>query len=36
MNIFNVGKSKAKLINPEQIKVKFKDVAGLDEAKLEI
>lgn len=36
-NIFNVGKSKAKLFNQEtDIKVKFKDVAGCDEAKEEI
>lgn len=35
--IFNVGKSKAKLFNQEtDIKVKFKDVAGMEEAKLEI
>lgn len=35
--IFNVGKSKAKLFNQEtDIKVNFKDVAGMDEAKLEI
>lgn len=35
--IFNVGKSKAKLFNQEKdIKVKFKDVAGCDEAKEEI
>jgi AFG3 family protein len=36
-NIFSVGKSKAKLFNQEtDIKVKFKDVAGCDEAKEEI
>ena len=36
-NIFNVGKSKAKLYNSETaVKVKFKDVAGMDEAKEEI
>ncbi|KAG0372761.1 AAA ATPase afg3 [Mortierella sp. AD032] len=35
--IFGVGKSKAKLFNQEtDISVKFKDVAGMDEAKLEI
>ncbi|KAF9982632.1 AAA ATPase afg3 [Mortierella antarctica] len=35
--IFGVGKSKAKLFNQEtDIAVKFKDVAGMDEAKLEI
>ncbi|KAG0300045.1 AAA ATPase afg3 [Dissophora globulifera] len=35
--IFGVGKSKAKLFNQEtDITVKFKDVAGMDEAKTEI
>jgi AFG3 family protein len=35
--IFNIGKSKAKLYSQEtDIQVKFKDVAGMDEAKLEI
>ena len=35
--IFNVGKSKAKLYNSEtDVKVKFRDVAGMDEAKEEI
>jgi len=35
--IFSVGKSKAKLYNQEtDVKVKFKDVAGMDEAKEEI
>lgn len=35
--IFGVGKSKAKLFNQEtDIKVNFKDVAGMDEAKVEI
>ncbi len=35
--IFSVGKSKAKLYNAETgIKTKFKDVAGMDEAKVEI
>ena len=36
-NIFNVGKSKAKLFDRESnIKIDFKDVAGLEEAKVEI
>jgi AFG3 family protein len=35
--IFGMGKSRAKMFNHEKdIKVKFKDVAGMDEAKLEI
>ncbi|KAI8817710.1 peptidase family M41-domain-containing protein [Fimicolochytrium jonesii] len=35
--IFGVGKSRAKLFNQEtDVKVKFKDVAGMDEAKEEI
>lgn len=34
--IFNFGKSKAKLISESAIKVTFKDVAGADEAKLEL
>ena len=35
--LFSVGKSKAKLYNSEtSVKVKFKDVAGMDEAKEEI
>ncbi|KII93820.1 hypothetical protein PLICRDRAFT_99866 [Plicaturopsis crispa FD-325 SS-3] len=35
--IFNIGKSKAKLFNQDtDVKVKFKDVAGMDEAKEEI
>ncbi|KAG9290852.1 hypothetical protein G9A89_011001 [Geosiphon pyriformis] len=35
--IFGIGKSKAKLYNHEtEVKVKFKDVAGMDEAKEEI
>lgn len=35
--IFNVGKSKAKMFNTEtEVKVRFKDVAGMDEAKEEI
>lgn len=36
-SIFNVGKSKAKLYNSDtQVKVRFKDVAGMDEAKEEV
>lgn len=31
--IFNVGKSKARLFSPNTIKIKFKDVAGVQEAK---
>ncbi|KAG2075032.1 ATP-dependent metallopeptidase Hfl [Suillus decipiens] len=35
--IFSIGKSKAKLFNKDtDVKVKFKDVAGMDEAKEEI
>ncbi|KAF8525174.1 ATP-dependent metallopeptidase Hfl [Hysterangium stoloniferum] len=35
--IFNIGKSRAKMFNQEtDVKVKFKDVAGMDEAKEEI
>ncbi|KAF7491995.1 AFG3-like protein 2 [Sarcoptes scabiei] len=34
--IFGIGESTAKLINPKDIPVKFKDVAGCEEAKLEI
>jgi AFG3 family protein len=35
--IFSIGKSKAKLFNKDtEVKVKFKDVAGMDEAKEEI
>ncbi|KXS19554.1 ATP-dependent metallopeptidase Hfl [Gonapodya prolifera JEL478] len=35
--IFGIGKSRAKMFNQEQnVKVKFKDVAGMDEAKEEI
>ncbi|AAS50390.2 AAR025Cp [Eremothecium gossypii ATCC 10895] len=35
--IFGVGKSRAKLFNQETgVKIKFKDVAGCDEAKMEI
>ncbi|KAE9011994.1 ATP-dependent zinc metalloprotease FTSH 8 [Phytophthora rubi] len=35
-NIFKVGKSPAKKITKEDIKISFKDVAGVDEAKKEI
>lgn len=36
-NIFNVGKSKAQIFDKDtQVKVDFKDVAGLEEAKIEI
>lgn len=36
-NIFNVGKSKAKIFDKDtSVKVDFKDVAGLEEAKLEV
>lgn len=36
-NLLNVGKSNAFVVyNPKQIKVSFKDVAGCDQAKLEI
>ena len=34
--IFNIGKTQGKLIDKEDIKVSFKDVAGLEEAKEEI
>ena len=35
--LFNIGKSKAKMFNQEsQVKTRFKDVAGMDEAKEEI
>ncbi|CAE6418912.1 unnamed protein product [Rhizoctonia solani] len=35
--IFGIGKSRAKLFNQEtEVKVKFKDVAGMEEAKVEI
>lgn len=34
--IFGMGESTAKLINPKDIAVKFSDVAGCEEAKLEI
>jgi AFG3 family protein len=36
-NIFNVGKSKAKIFDKDtSVKVDFKDVAGLEEAKVEV
>ncbi len=37
-NIFNIGKSRAKVFDKEEneIKINFKDVAGLEEAKVEI
>jgi cell division protease FtsH len=31
--IFNVGKSNAKLVSPDKMKITFKDVAGVEEAK---
>jgi cell division protease FtsH len=34
--IFSFGKSKAKLLSPDRVKVTFKDVAGADEAKTEL
>ena len=34
--IFNIGKSKAKKVLPESVSVTFADVAGCDEAKMEI
>ncbi|OQR79443.1 AFG3 protein 2-like [Tropilaelaps mercedesae] len=34
--IFGIGESTAKLINPNDIGVKFRDVAGCEEAKIEI
>lgn len=34
--IFNIGKSRAKLFNDKEIKVSFKDVAGLEGAKEEV
>ena len=34
--IFSFGKSKAKLLSPDRVKVTFKDVAGADEAKEEL
>eukprot|EP00602_Paraphysomonas_sp_CaronLab_P007122 CAMPEP_0185030138 /NCGR_PEP_ID=MMETSP1103-20130426/16918_1 /TAXON_ID=36769 /ORGANISM="Paraphysomonas bandaiensis, Strain Caron Lab Isolate" /LENGTH=812 /DNA_ID=CAMNT_0027565135 /DNA_START=122 /DNA_END=2560 /DNA_ORIENTATION=+ len=35
-NIFKVGKSNAKIVKKEDMKVTFKDVAGCDEAKKEV
>ncbi len=35
-NIFNMGKSRAKLFLPSTIQTKFADVAGADEAKVEL
>lgn len=36
-NIFNIGRSRAQLFDQDQkVKVSFKDVAGLEEAKLEV
>ena len=34
--IFSIGKSRATLVDKTNIKITFKDVAGLDEAKEEI
>ena len=34
--IFNIGKSKAKLINKEDVSITFQDVAGLEGAKEEV
>ena len=34
--IFNIGKTQGKLIDKENVKVSFKDVAGLEEAKEEV
>jgi cell division protease FtsH len=34
--MFGFGKSKAKMIKPEDIKVRMKDVAGIDESKAEL
>lgn len=34
--LFGIAESTAKLINPKEIEVKFKDVAGCEEAKVEI
>lgn len=36
MGMFGVGQSTARVINKEDIKVSFKDVAGCEEAKIEI
>jgi AFG3 family protein len=35
-NMFKIGKSNAKKVNKELVDIKFKDVAGVDEAKKEI
>jgi len=35
-NIFKIGRSNAKKVNKEEIKVTYKDVAGCDEAKKEV
>lgn len=35
-NMFSVGKSPAKMVKEDKVKVKFQDVAGLPEAKVEI
>ncbi len=34
--IFSFGKSKAKMLTPDKAKITFKDVAGADEAKMEL
>ena len=34
--IFNFAKSRAKIISPDNPKTSFKDVAGCDEAKVEL
>lgn len=34
--VFNFGRSRAKMFNKEEVKVRFKDVAGVDEAKDEL
>lgn len=36
LNVFDIGKSKAKLFKPEHVTISFKEVAGLDEAKFEV
>lgn len=36
MGLFGVGQSTARVINKEDIKTTFKDVAGCEEAKIEI
>jgi AFG3 family protein len=35
-NLFGVGQSTARVINREDVKTAFKDVAGCEEAKIEI